>query len=81
MRKRHRFVARHRDDERDGHDSRMTKFMMLNGVRFGPRTSGVFVSLWRQGLPGEVIVDTGPICAESGGKEQFLQGHAENIQA
>jgi hypothetical protein len=52
-----------------------------DGIRFGPQTSEAFVSLWRQGLPGEVIVDTGPICAESGGKEQFLQGHAENIQA
>ena len=48
----------HRDEKRDGHASRITKFMMLNGVRFGPQTSEAFVSLWRQGLPGEVIVDT-----------------------
>ena len=55
---RHRFVVRHRDEKRDGHDLRITKFMRPNGVRFGSRMSGAFMLLWRQGLPGEVIVDT-----------------------
>jgi len=42
---RHRFVVRHRDEKRDGHDLRITKFMRPNGVRFGPQTSETFVSL------------------------------------
>jgi hypothetical protein len=37
---RYRFVARHRDEERDVHDTRIIKFMRPNGVQFDPRTRG-----------------------------------------